>query len=609
MEQAPIIGIDLGTTHSLVAWVREGRPEVLRLQSGSKLFPSVVSWLNGAWLLGDAAKAQKVLQASHTIRSVKRFLGRKLTDLPASASHQLVEEAVAGGEVGIRLGDKVVSPTEISAMILRELKREAEKALGRELKRAVLTVPAYFNDAQRQATRTAGRWAGWEVVRILNEPTAAALAYGLDGQHDGLVAVYDLGGGTFDLSILKLAHGIFEVLSTHGDTALGGDDLDAAILAAMQVELEAIWAPGSGWGAELQATLLAAAEQVKIALATHAEASFTASWQGQQFGKVWSRADLATAIAPILERTRQPCLEALADAGLTREQLSQVILVGGPTRLSVVQEFVAEIFGRVPDASLHPEEVVAQGAAIQADILGGGNQKCLLLDVIPLTLGIETYGGLMAPLIARNTRIPAAARETFTTFADRQTGVEIHVLQGEREQVEQNRSLGRFKLGGLTPLPAGQARVEVSFVMDADGILQVSALDVLTGKEQAIEVKPSFGLQPEEIEARLAAGLQGNAEDQAFRERLGTRQQAEALLQAVLRQWPSASAQLEAQEVSKIQGQIDALEKALRGDEISLIASLTSDLNQATVDLAGRLLASSLNQLTKREGELKPTAS
>ena len=465
MNNDTIIGIDLGTTNSLVAIVKNGVPEILKSREGKNLVPSVVSFGKlAAPIVGYEAKRQKVRDASETVFSVKRLLGRGFEDLKEVSGHLPYELAPAEngderGVVRVRVGDRYFTPIEISAMILKELKLGAEKSLGYPVSKAVVTVPAYFNDSQRQATRTAGRLAGLDVLRIVNEPTAASLAYGLDRKGQGLIAVFDLGGGTFDVSILRLHDGIFEVLATNGDTALGGDDLDQAIFRVAVRDIREQWKPNTSddpaQDPELRALLLETAENLKIDLSENAQADFRISYNGKHYSRTWTRTEFEAAIRPTLERTREPCLQALRDAGIRASELSDVVMVGGPTRLRVVQEVAETIFGKKPNTSVHPDEVVAAGAAIQADILAGHNKEFLLLDVTPLSLGIETYGGVMSILIPRNSRIPAVAREPFTTFVDNQTAVDIHVLQGERERVEDNRSLARFKLRGIQPMPAG----------------------------------------------------------------------------------------------------------------------------------------------------------
>ena len=594
-----IVGIDLGTTNSLVAYVENGQPIVITTTEGQRLLPSVVSFEDDSVKVGFAARSRKIKDATKTIFSVKRLLGRSYNDLKEVCQelpYQLVkDENSADGLVRIKVGERQFTAVEISAMILKELKNAAEIALGKTVSKAVITVPAYFNDSQRQATRLAGRFAGLDVMRIVNEPTAAALAYGLAKKRNGLIAVYDLGGGTFDISILKLKDGIFEVLATNGDTRLGGDDFDQAIADVAIKEMES-----SRFGKvddpESLAAVLAAAENLKIRFGTEQAAEFSVSIKGKNYRRIWSKEEFEKTVLPVIERTVEPCLNALCDADLDQNELSDVILVGGPTRLSVVQNKVEEIFGRRPNTSMHPDEVVAHGAAIQADILAGNNREFQLLDVVPLSLGIETYGGLMSTLIPRNTRIPTAAREVFTTFADNQTGVDLHVLQGEREKVDDNRSLAFFKLKGIPPMPARLPKIEVTFLVDADGILQVSAEELRTGKQNAIEVKPSHGLSDEEIDRILLESAENAEQDIHFRQLVEARNHAEPILITTQKKLKDAYRLLSEQEAKLVELQFKELETALKQTDIIKIQRAALSLDKATEKLAELLVKEAIQK-------------
>lgn len=533
-KDAPLaVGIDLGTTNSLVGYMKDGRPVVIPGPNGSTLVPSVVSFQPGELVVGAPARALQLTDAAHTVYSVKRFMGRGIDDLKEEVALFPYQVTGQGSEiVKIRINDRDYTPPEISSLILKELKSIAEKALKRTIVQAVVTVPAYFNDAQRQATRDAGRLAGLDVLRILNEPTAAALAYGLDKIKEGTIAVYDFGGGTFDISILKVKDGVFQVLSTNGDTHLGGDDIDNRLVEFLIDMMQRF-----GWERELDANarqvIRDTAEKAKWELSTKVETNVSIPLENRCFEFTLSRHDFEALIADIVDRTMGPCRLALKDAGLEPPAIDEVVLVGGSTRMPVVRRRVEELFGRRPKCELNPDEVVALGAAVQAEILAGASsQEVLLLDVTPLSLGIETYGGAMTKLIERNSTIPISASEHFTTFVDGQTSIDIHVLQGDRELARDNRSLARFQLKGIDPMPASLPRIEVNFMIDANGILSVTARDLRTGKQHSIEVKPTYGLTDEEVEKMLLASMESAESDLEERTVIDARNDADLVLRA-----------------------------------------------------------------------------
>ena len=610
-----VVGIDLGTTNSLVAYVKDGVPVVIRDTSGDALVPSVVSIAaDGTVHVGREAQRRLLTEPRRTAYSVKRFMGKGREDVSGEGSH--FPFRIAGddkGVVRIGLGDREYTPPEISAFVLRELKRRAESHFAAEgdidpdVDRAVITVPAYFNDAQRTATRDAGRIAGLDVLRIINEPTAASLAYGLDKKHTGVIAVYDLGGGTFDISILKIEDGVFQVLSTNGDTHLGGDDIDFVFTQHVLDTFErsgAIRRRDGEFDPALVQAIRKAVIQAKHELSDKDTADIeidgfvagadgsVAAAPGRRYRLSLTSAAFETAITPIVERTLAPCRQALADAGLSPADVDEVVLVGGSTRVPLVRRSVEELFQRKPHTELNPDEVVAIGAAIQADILITGNREMLLLDVTPLSLGIETVGGVTSKIILRNSTIPATGSEMFTTAVDNQTAVDIHVLQGERELVGDNRSLAQFKLRGIPPMPAGLPRVQVQFQIDANGILSVTASEQRTGVEQAIEVKPSYGLTDEEVERMLLDSFEHAEADFAARLLIEARNEAESVMTATEKHLRSSDfAEIEKTELTqderkKIDAVLAGLKMVLNSTDRETIQKWTQALNDATQHLA-----------------------
>jgi molecular chaperone DnaK len=601
---ARVVGIDLGTTNSLVAFMDLTGPKIIPGADGDKLVPSVVS-INpsGEIVVGNPARELLLTQPERSVYSVKRLMGRGLEDIAEEL--KLFPFRMAPGSESVlqlQLGDRTYTPPEISAFVLRQLKQNAEAFFGYPIHKAVVTVPAYFNDPQRQATKDAGRIVGLEVLRLVNEPTAASLAYGLDKRENGTIAVYDLGGGTFDISILKLHDGIFEVLATNGDTHLGGDDIDNLMLRIALEDVQSDWGEDLSGDSEGVQRLRRAVIQAKEKLSFVPYTTIDLEYRGKKYQREIRRELFDKLITPIVDRTLGPCRDCLKDAGVNVEQIDEVVMVGGSTRIPLVRSAVENLFRAVPHTELNPDEVVALGAAVQAGILSGEVEDKLLLDVTPLSLGIETMGGIVSKLIHRNSTIPASATELFTNGVDGQTNVLIHVVQGERELVKDNRSLARFDLKDIDPVSSGMARIEVRFLIDANGILNVTAKDLRTGKEQSVDVKPSYGLTDEQVEQMILESVEKAEQDFAERQVREQRLEADAVMAAVQKaRQHSAYFELSDQERAAIDRAFNELLVVYHHDNHHLIASKISQLDQATMKLAENMMNSAV------QGALKGT--
>ena len=610
-----IVGIDLGTTNSLVAYMEGDRPVVIPGEDGSNLVPSIVAVdPDGAILVGNAARKYLIETPDHAVYSVKRLMGRGVEDIRDELNlfpFRLADDLLPGEVLRIKLGDKTFTPPEISAFILRQLKCNAERYFSSRVTKAVITVPAYFNDAQRQATKDAGRIAGLDVLRLVNEPTAASLAYGLDKKQNGVVSVYDLGGGTFDISILKLHDGIFEVIATNGDTHLGGDDIDNLLIAIAVADVEGELGANVRHSAEIVQVIRKAAIETKIALSADTKTTLDIELPGgKRYQRELTRAHFERLIQPIIDRTAGPVRHAMKDAGLTASQIDEAVLVGGSTRIPLVRQLVERLFQRKPHCDLNPDEVVAVGAAVQANILGGSSeatQEMLLLDVTPLSLGIEALGGVVARIIHRNSTIPASATEHYTTGVEGQTNVAIHVLQGERELAADCRSLARFDLKGIPPMPAGLPRIEVKFLIDANGILHVSARELRSGKQTEIAVQPSYGLTDEQVENMLLASFDNAEEDFRKRQVIEARNEADTILAALDKGRKNLAWELlSTQERASIDNMETALRAVMREDDYQAIRRAIDTLNHRTMRLAELMMDSAVS--TALKGKTMETA-